>query len=90
MIGLGFYNSNEELIEVITPLFMILNGQFDFHSEEEEAEYKKQAEETGDPSIPLFRDDAAQKGRYKRTANNEVIMEIKDKIIDICKILMNF
>ena len=41
MIGLGFYNSNEELIEVITPLFMILNGQFDFHSEEEEAEYKK-------------------------------------------------
>ena len=36
MIGLGFYNSNEELIEVTKPLIQILNGQFDLMNEEEE------------------------------------------------------
>ena len=35
MIGLGFYNSNEELIEVTKPLLQILDGSFDFHNEEE-------------------------------------------------------
>ena len=35
MIGLGFYNSNEELIEVAKPLLQILDGSFDFHNEEE-------------------------------------------------------
>ena len=57
MVGLGFYNSNEELIEVTKPLIQILNGQFDLHSEEEMEQYNKQIEETGDPSIPLLRDD---------------------------------
>ena len=60
MIGLGFYNSNEELIEVVTPLIKLMNGQFDFHTEEEQEQYQKQVEETGDPSIPLFRDAESQ------------------------------
>lgn len=30
MIGLGFYNSNEELVEVVKPLISFLDSQFDF------------------------------------------------------------
>ena len=41
MIGLGFYNSNEELIEVTKPLIQILNGQFDLQNEEEKMLYDK-------------------------------------------------
>ena len=67
-----------------------MNGQFDFHTEEELEQYYKQVEETGDPSIPLMRSEESTRARYVRTANNEVIMEIKDKIIDICKLIMNF
>ena len=90
MIGLGFYNSNEELIEVTKPLIQILNGQFDLMNEEEEEQYHKQVEANGDPSIPLFRDETKQKARFQRTPNNQVIMNIKDKIVDICKIVMKF
>ncbi len=36
MIGLGFYNSKFELIEVTKPLIQILNGQFDLADENEE------------------------------------------------------
>ena len=90
MIGLGFYNSNEELIEVTKPLIQLLNGQFDLSDENEEAAFKKQIEETGDPSIPLLRDESSQKARYRRSPYNDVIMQIKDKIVDICKILMSF
>ena len=39
MIGLGFYNSNEELIEVVAPLIQLINGQFDFHTEDEQEQY---------------------------------------------------
>lgn len=39
MIGLGFYNSNEELIEVVAPLIQLINGQFDFHTEDELEQY---------------------------------------------------
>ena len=41
-------------------------------------------------NIPLFRDDHAQRLRYIRTPHNEVIMDIKDKIVDICRILNEF
>lgn len=40
--------------------------------------------------MPLIREPDQIKSRYLRTPHNEVIMEIKDKIIDICKIVMNF
>ena len=59
MISLGFYSSNEELIEVTKPLIQILNGNFDLSDEAEEEAFRKQVAETGDASIPLFRDESA-------------------------------
>ena len=41
MIGLGFYSSNEELIEVTQPLIQILDGSFDLHNEEEMQQYER-------------------------------------------------
>ena len=74
MIGLGFYESNEELIEVTKPLIQILNGNFDLSDETEEEAFQEQVRKTGDPSIPLLRDEAAQKARYQRSPFNDVIM----------------
>lgn len=65
MIGLGFYESERELIEVTKPLIQILNGCFDFYSEEELQNYSNQVEKTGDASIPLKRKPEMNNVRYK-------------------------
>lgn len=39
MIELGFYTSEKELIEVTSPLILILNGISDYYSKEEEAQH---------------------------------------------------
>ena len=53
MIGLGFFETEQELIEVTNPLILILNGTTDYYSEDEEKQHEQQKEDIGDDDIPL-------------------------------------
>lgn len=44
MIGLGFYNNEDELIRITDPLIALLDGSLDFYSAEEEARYTQEAD----------------------------------------------
>ena len=91
MIGLGFFTTEGELIEVTSPLVLLLNGCTDYYSEAEEQAHAEQIEELGDASIPLRKTPEEHRTRYKcDTEENATIVKIKCKIVDICSRLLDF
>lgn len=40
MIMLGFYGSEQEIVNILNPVIQLLDGSMDFTSEQEEAEYE--------------------------------------------------
>ena len=93
MITLGFYQNEDELLTMIEPLISLLDGSNDFHSQEDEAQFnqkKKQLEEqagaVGTVGVPIKLD---KKKTYMQCTENETLILIKRKIIDILTIIMN-
>ena len=84
MIGLGFYTNEDELIKITDPLIDLLDGSLDFYDQEEEANFIRLRAESGTNEVPIFRDKTQNAKRYKKTFDNEAIMSIKNKIVDIC------
>ena len=64
MIELGFYKDEKELIDVTSPLILILSGVTDYYSFEEETQHEKQIEADGEYK-PLKKDLEQAKARYK-------------------------
>ena len=91
MLGLGFYEDEEEMKNIMEPLILLLDGHLDFYKEEEEIQHKKQIEESGSGAAyqPLIKTKDQHKMRYNKTIENDGIMKIKNKIIDICVKIMD-
>lgn len=93
MINLGFYTSEEEIKNIVTHLITLLDGSLDFYDQMEEKQLEAQRREMGvtdlDTYQPLIKDKDAHAKRYKKTMENEGMMAIKNKIIDICVKIMD-
>ena len=89
MIELGFYTSEKELIDVTSPLIGILSGVSDYYSVQEEEAHMKQIELDGEEK-PLRKTPEQNKIRYQDSEENRVMMDIKNKIIDIFSKLVQF
>jgi hypothetical protein len=91
MISLGFYKSEQELIQILKYMITLLDGSLDYYDRMEPLLHQKQIESSGsaDPYQPLkkTRDDHLR--RYKKTIENEDMMAIKNKVIDICVQIMD-
>jgi hypothetical protein len=68
---------------------MLLDGSSDFYDKYEEELYAEQVKETGDENMPLIKTKDQNLQRYKKTMENEAIMLIKNKVIDICAKIMD-
>ena len=89
MIELGFYTSEKELIDVTSPLVGILSGVTDYYSVQEEEEHEQQIKADGEDK-PLRKTTEQNKIRYQDSEENRVMMDIKNKIIDIFSKLVQF
>ena len=89
MIELGFYRTEQELIEVTSPLIHILNGTSDYYSPEESQQHEDPIAREG-KERPLQKEGDSAKKRYLDSPSNLLVMNIKNKIIDICSLLMKF
>jgi hypothetical protein len=81
-----------ELIAILDPLINLLDGSLDFYSPEEVKDFEKQMQDNdGDASFQptIVRTEAMKELRYKRSIDNDVVMDIKGKILDILALVMN-
>ena len=90
MIQLGFYETDEELIQILNPVISLLDGSNDFVTKEEEEAFNahienkklendKKRKKTSTPYNP-------RKGvilRYRNNEDNAIIFKIKRKIIKV-------
>jgi len=98
MVILGFYQSDDELIQILNPVIDLLDGSNDYTSAQEEdnyAFYLKKLKEYEDakaaggklPDYPELKKDKAQ--RYKDCDQNADVFAIKKKIIKILHYVMD-
>ena len=89
MINLGFYQNENELIEIINPIISLLDGSNDFSTKEEEQAFNiwiDKQNNTDNKNKKKVRDVGFQKDkklRYRNDSNNIIIFSIKKKIIEI-------
>jgi len=94
MIKLGLYKLEKDLISLIDPLVSLLDGSLDLYSKEQIDHYKQQMDANrNDPKfIPepyQEKDDQIKKKRFEKSQENEIVMEIKSKILDILSLIMD-
>jgi len=91
MIALGFYTSEGEIVNIVRYLITLLDGSLDFYDPYEEKQLAEQIREQGSTGKyqPLIKTKKQHEVRYKKTMENEAMMAIKNKIIDICVTIMN-
>ncbi len=94
MISLGFYTSEEEIKTIVWSLITLLDGSLDFYNKYEEIQLAEQMSGSqdlgGEEYHPLIKTKEMHCIRYKKTIENEGMMAIKNKIIDICVKIMDF
>ena len=87
MVLLGFYTNEKELLDVLLPIIDLLDGSNDFSSREEEESFLKTNEILA--SGGQTEGYKSSKARYKSSEENEMIIVIKQKIIDILDKVMD-
>lgn len=87
LVNLGFYTNENELLDVLLPIIDLLDGSNDFNSKEEEESFIKTNELAATGAVTeKFK---SSKARYKSTEENQMIIIIKQKIIDILHKVMD-
>ena len=71
------------------PLITLLDGSLDFYDDDEEIEHKKKIAAGGKQLLPVPRTKENNAVRYKKSIENEIIMKIKLKIVQICGKVMD-
>ena len=98
MVILGFYKTEDELLEILNPVIDLLDGSNDYSSPQEEDEFNfylkkmkeyEEAKASGGklPEYPELKRDRA--ARYADCAQNADIFAIKKKIINILHYVMD-
>ena len=82
MLDLGFYNNQQEIIQIMDPLITLLDGSLDFYEEEEEINQNKLIA-VGVLGLmqPVHRTKEQNAVRYRRSLKNDTMMKIKHKIV---------
>jgi len=75
MVDLGFYENEQEFLEVLEPIIDLLDGSNDFNCKEEEDAFKDYSEKMAQ-GIPVDKF-TSSKNRYKSTEENKLIIVIK-------------
>ena len=82
---LGFYENEEQIVEILNPVISLLDGSMDFTSIEEEEKYeawlKKNQENAHKPNFIPDTCSRDKDKRYKQSPDNEKIFAIKKKVI---------
>lgn len=91
MVSLGFYTTETELVNIVQSLITLLDGSLDFYDRYEEIQLAEQVAQSGSDDVyqPLIKTKDQHKIRYKKTIENEGMMAIKNKIIDVCVKIMD-
>lgn len=94
MLILGFYKDEEEMKSMMESLIRLLDGQLDFVDEDEYRDFRGNMtdEELAiyvQTYRPLKKTHSQKEMRYKKSTNNERVVKIKNKIIDICVKIMD-